>query len=71
LTLDQNHNRIYADPNELIEAGFPASFLLPLIKAFASSEGHKYFWDGTIVSEMIGISCRIDSRDRPSCRRTG
>jgi hypothetical protein len=56
--LDQSHTKIYADPNELIEAGFPASFLLPLIRAFASSEGYKHFWRGRIVSEMIGISHR-------------
>ena len=54
--LDQHHEKIYGDPNELIEAGFPAWFLLPLIKVFESSEGYKYFHKGTIVSELIGIS---------------
>jgi hypothetical protein len=54
--LDQSHAKIYADPNELIESGFPASFLLPLIRAFSSSEGYKYLWRGRIVSEIIGIS---------------
>jgi hypothetical protein len=54
--LDQNHERIYTDPNELVEAGFPASFLLPLMRVFESSEGYKYFRDGKIVDEMIGIS---------------
>ena len=54
--LDQNHGRIYTDPNELIESGFSASFLLPLIKTFESSEGYKYFREGKIVAEMIGIS---------------
>jgi hypothetical protein len=54
--LDQHHEKIYVDPNELIEAGFPAFFLLPLIKVFESSDGYKYFRDGKIVNEMIGIS---------------
>jgi hypothetical protein len=54
--LDQNHERIYSDPNELIEAGFPASFLLPLIRVFESNGGYKYFRKGKIVAEMIGIS---------------
>jgi hypothetical protein len=54
--LDQNHERIYTDPNELVEAGFPASFLLPLMRVFKSSEGYKYFRVGKIADEMIGIS---------------
>jgi hypothetical protein len=54
--LDRNHERIYPDPNELVEAGFPASFLLPLMRVFESSEEYKYFRDGEIVHEMIGIS---------------
>jgi hypothetical protein len=54
--LDQHHEKIYSDPNELIEAGFPASFLLPLIRVFESTEGYKYFYNGKVVSEMIGIS---------------
>jgi hypothetical protein len=54
--LDQHHEKIYDNPNELIEAGFPASFLVPLIKVFESSDGYKYFRKGTIVDEMIGIS---------------
>jgi hypothetical protein len=54
--LDQNHNKVYDDPNELIEIGFPASFILPLIRVFRSREEYKYFWRGQIVDEMIGIS---------------
>lgn len=54
--LDRHHERIYDDPNELIEAGFPAEFLLPLIRVFTSSEGYKYHRRGTLVDEMIGIS---------------
>jgi len=36
--------------------GFPAFFLRPLIDVFESSEGYKYFRDGKIVDEMIGIN---------------
>ena len=53
---DQHHEKIYADPNALIDAGFPAFFLRPLIDVFGSSEGYKYFRDGKIVDEMFGIS---------------
>lgn len=54
--LDQHHEKIYVDPNELIEAGFPAFFLLPLIKVFESSNGYQYFRHGKNVNELIGIS---------------
>ena len=54
--LDQHHEKIYGDPNELIEAGFPAWFLLPLIQVFEPSKGYKYFHKGIPVSELIGIS---------------
>ena len=54
--LDQHHEKIYVDPNELIDAGFPAAFLLPLLKVFESSDGYQYFRDGKAVTEMIGIS---------------
>jgi hypothetical protein len=54
--LQQSHEMVYTDPNVLIEAGFPAFFLRPLIDVFESSEGYKYFRDGKIVDEMIGIS---------------
>jgi len=54
--LDQSHEKIYDDPNILIEAGFPATFILPLICSFHSTDGHKYFRRGKIVDEMIGIS---------------
>ena len=53
--LDQPHEKIYENPNELIEAGFPGDFLLPLVELFKSSDGYKYFRRGEIVSEMIGI----------------
>lgn len=53
--LDQNHNKIYDNPNKLINVGFPADFLLPLIRVFKSTDG-PYFWRGKIVDEMIGIS---------------
>jgi hypothetical protein len=54
--LDEHHEKIYADPNELIRAGFPASFLLPLIRVFESTDTYKYFCDGKVVDELIGIS---------------
>jgi hypothetical protein len=54
--LDQHHEKIYADPNELIRAGFPASFLLPLIRVFESTDTYKYFCDGKVVDELIRIS---------------
>jgi hypothetical protein len=54
--LDQHHEKIYADANELIEAGFPASFLLPLIRCFESGTNYVYHWEGKIVDELIGIS---------------
>lgn len=54
--LDQNHRKIYADPNELVEAGFPASFLLPSITCCESDANHIYHWRGKIVDELIGIS---------------
>jgi hypothetical protein len=54
--LDRHHELIYDDPNELIEAGFPGSFLLPLVRVFQSGNGHIYHRRGTIVDEMIGIS---------------
>jgi hypothetical protein len=54
--LDQHHEKVYADPNELIDAGFPASFLLPLLKVFASGDGRVFFRNGNPVGEMIGIS---------------
>jgi len=54
--LDQHHEHIYVDPNELIEAGFPAFFLLPLVKVFETSERYQLFRSGKNVNEMIGIS---------------
>jgi hypothetical protein len=54
--IDQSHSKIYDDPNDLIEMGFPASFLLPLIKVYQSSDDYKYFCRGEIVNELIGIS---------------
>lgn len=56
--LDQHHEKIFDDPNELIDAGFPANFLLPLINAFQSGDGFQYYRDERPVSEMIGISHR-------------
>ena len=56
--LKQHHEHIYANPNELIRAGFPASFLLPLIQIFQSTEGYNYFCEGEFVDEMVGISHR-------------
>ena len=40
----------------LIDAGFSAEFLLPLVRAFHSSDGYRYFRRGELVDEMIGIS---------------
>jgi|TARA_Y100000310_G_scaffold94317_1_gene91940 hypothetical protein len=54
--LDQHHEKIYDDPNELIEAGFPADFLLPLISVYKSSDYYRYFRREEFVDEMIGIS---------------
>jgi hypothetical protein len=53
--LDQHHETIHDNPNELIEAGFPGKFLLPLMEVFESSESYRYFRHGQIVNEMIGI----------------
>ena len=53
---DQYHRTIYDDANELIEGGFPAEFLLPLIRIFTSDEGYQYYRRGELVDEMIGIS---------------
>lgn len=54
--LNQHHEKIYDDPNILIDAGFSAEFLLPLVRAFHSSDGYQYFRRGELVDEMIGIS---------------
>jgi hypothetical protein len=54
--LDQSHDKVYADPNELVQNGFPSSFLLPLITNFESSDEYVYFWEGNVVRELIGIS---------------
>ena len=53
--LDHHHEKIFDNPNELIAAGFPASFLLPLINVFRSSDGYQYFRNSKAVDEMIGI----------------
>jgi hypothetical protein len=53
--LDQDHKKIYADPNELVRAGFPASFLLPLMRIFETTDTDIYFCDGKIVDSLIGI----------------
>jgi hypothetical protein len=53
--LDQHHEKIYTDPNELLNKGFPADFLLPLISIFRSTEGYQYFHQGKRMGEMIGI----------------
>jgi hypothetical protein len=54
--LDQHHEKIYADPNELIKAGFPAFFVLPLMRIFDSSDAYKYFTGEKVVEELIGVS---------------
>ena len=54
--LDQHHEKIYDNPNDLLIAGFPAAFILPLIRSFESSEGYKYFCRGQVVDEMIGVT---------------
>ena len=41
---------------DVIEAGFPASFLLPLIRCFESGTNYGYHWEGKFVDELIGIS---------------
>jgi hypothetical protein len=55
LDLHQHHETIH-DPNELIDGGFPATFLLPLISIFDSSGRYQYFRQGLPVQEMIRIS---------------
>ncbi len=55
LDLHQHHETIH-DPNELIDGGFPANFLLPLIRIFDSSGRYQYVRQGRLVEEMIGIS---------------
>ncbi len=55
LDLHQHHETIH-DPNELIDTGFPAIFLLPLISIYDSSGRYQYFRCGTPVQEIIGIS---------------
>jgi hypothetical protein len=54
--LDQHYETIYDNPNDLIDAGFPAAFLLPLIIVFQSAEGYRYCCRAKNVDEMIGIS---------------
>ena len=54
--LNAHHELIYHDPNELIDAGFPASFIFPLIQIFQSSSGYFIHWRGKVVNELIGIS---------------
>lgn len=54
--LDQHHEKIYDNPNDLLLAGFSAAFILPLIRSYESSEGYKYFFRGEVVDEIIGIS---------------
>ena len=63
--LDQHHEKIYADPNELIEAGVPASFLLPLIRCFESGTNYGYHWEGKFVDGLIyqsSLACLCHSR---------
>ena len=55
LELCEHHERIH-DPNELIDAGFPAGFLLPLISVFDSGGRYQYYRCGKAVQEIIGIS---------------
>ena len=54
--LDQHHEKIYDNPNDLIEAGFPGDFLLPIVKVFKSSVSYKYFRRGEIVNEMAAFA---------------
>ena len=54
--LDQHHEKIFDNVNELLDVGFPAVFLLPLISVFKSGDGYQYFRGGIAVNEMIGIS---------------
>ena len=54
--LDQHHEKIYDNPNDLLLAGFPASFIIQLIRSYESSEDYKYFFRGEVVGEIIGIS---------------
>ena len=51
-----DHNKVYHDPNILIEQGFEAEFVLPLIQLFKSSPDYVYFCKGDIVDELIGVS---------------
>jgi hypothetical protein len=53
--LDEHHELIYDDVNVLIDAGFPASFIFPLIQIFQSSSGYFFHWRGKVVNELIGI----------------
>ncbi len=54
--LEQHHELIYDNPNILISKGFPAFFLLPLLKIFESSNNYVFHRNGILVEEMIGIS---------------
>jgi hypothetical protein len=53
--LHQYHETIH-DPNDLIDAGYPAHFLLPLISIYDSSGRYQYFRCDKPVQEIIGIS---------------
>ena len=53
---DGHHESIYDNPNDLLDMGFPVSFIFPLIDTFHSTEGYQYHRKGELVSEIIGVS---------------
>jgi hypothetical protein len=53
---DGHHEEIYDNPNDLLDMGFPVSFIFPLIDTFHSSDSYQYHRKGELVREMIGVS---------------
>lgn len=51
-----NHNEVYHDPNILINQGFTAEFILPLVQVFKSTPDYVYFYKMEPVQELIGVS---------------
>jgi hypothetical protein len=51
-----HHEQIYDNPNDLLDMGFPVSFIFPLIDTFHSSDSYQYHRKGALVSELIGVS---------------
>ena len=56
LDMDGWHDRVYTEPNDLVAMGFPAEFILQLVRGHESSPGRVYVFKGKIVGELVGIA---------------